>query len=260
MYARCRRLNSIVWLVLLVHLCAGCAGTKMLKEPIPVELSRPLASGSDEQLHVDLLWVIVRDGPGSWAKNVDWDEYLIRIKNVSDNRIDITGFTVVDSQGTLLMTFADRAGLVRASKAAVKRYKSEDIEIKAGMGAGELALGAAGAGVAAPALALSAYAGGGGAAAAAGAVGFLLLAPALAVGGVVRHVNNSNVAEELKARQSVLPATLSPTEDRVFDLFFPLAPSPLRIEFQYKTTEARGLLRLNTESALKGLHLSPERP
>ena len=28
-------------------------------------------------------WIIVRDGPGTWAKNVDWDEYLIRVHTKS---------------------------------------------------------------------------------------------------------------------------------------------------------------------------------
>lgn len=127
MLAQLVRLKHILLLVFESQFCAGCSGTKMLKEPLPMELTRVLASTGNQNLTVNLEWVFVRDGPGSWARNVDWDEYLIRIKNVSSDRIDITGVAVVDSQETSLVTSADRAELVRACKATVKRYKSANI-------------------------------------------------------------------------------------------------------------------------------------
>ena len=70
-----------------LSLClVGCGGSKVLKEPNPFAVTQSLATASDQRLYATLDWVIVRDGPGTWAKNVDWDEYLIRIQNLSDTR------------------------------------------------------------------------------------------------------------------------------------------------------------------------------
>ena len=49
----------------------GCGGTKVLKEPQPMQTTQPLAEVSDQQVTATLDWVIVRDGPGTWAKNAD---------------------------------------------------------------------------------------------------------------------------------------------------------------------------------------------
>jgi hypothetical protein len=51
---------------------SGCGGTKVLKEAQPIQTTRPLATASDQQVTAILDWVIVRDGPGTWAKNADW--------------------------------------------------------------------------------------------------------------------------------------------------------------------------------------------
>ncbi len=58
------------FLLLLLGL-SGCGGTKVLKEPEPLVVTRPLATASDQHLSATLDWVIFRDGPGTWAKNVD---------------------------------------------------------------------------------------------------------------------------------------------------------------------------------------------
>ena len=66
---------------------SGCGGTKVLKEAQPIQTTQPLATVSDQQVTAILDWVIVRDGPGTWAKNADWDEYLLRIRNLSEQSI-----------------------------------------------------------------------------------------------------------------------------------------------------------------------------
>jgi hypothetical protein len=59
---------ALVWLLVL----SGCGGTKVLKEAQPIQTTQPLATASDQQVTAILDWVIVRDGPGTWAKNADW--------------------------------------------------------------------------------------------------------------------------------------------------------------------------------------------
>ena len=93
--------SSVVMLLLAL---SGCGGTKVLKEPEPLVVTQSLATASDQRLAATLDWVIVRNGPGTWAKNVDWDEYLIRVQNLSDDSIRVTNITVLDSLGVRLQT------------------------------------------------------------------------------------------------------------------------------------------------------------
>ena len=176
--------------MLLVGL-TGCGGTKVLKNPEPMELVNPLVIAADERLVVTLDWVIVRGGPGTWAKNADWDEYLLRVRNNQPEPVSITSIAVYDSTQTRQSTIANRPALVKESKKTQKRYQGQGVKVKAGMGSGAI-VAAAGAsayvGMSVGAAAI--YAPGAAVAAAAGA---LILAPALAVGGVVRGVNNSKV-------------------------------------------------------------------
>ena len=104
---------------------AGCGGTKVLKEPQPIQTTQALATISDERVTATLDWVIVRDGPGTWAKNADWDEYLLRFNNQSDEPVIITQLIVVDSLDARTEAQFGRKQLVKGSKKTARRYKSQ---------------------------------------------------------------------------------------------------------------------------------------
>ena len=87
------------FLLLLLGL-SGCGGTKVLKEPEPLVVTGSLATAPDQHLSATLDWVIFRDGPGTWAKNVDWDEYMIGVENLGGDSLQLTNITVLDSLGT----------------------------------------------------------------------------------------------------------------------------------------------------------------
>ena len=240
-------------LILLVGL-SGCGGTKVLKEPEPLVITQPLATASDQSLSAALDWVIFRDGPGTWAKNVDWDEYLIRVQNSGDDSLQITNIIVVDSLETRIEPRNNRSQLVKGTKETKRRYKGEGLKVKAGLsgtvlvGTGVVvAAGTTGVGAAA-------MAGGG---AAAGAAGVVLLVPVLAVGGVIRGVNNSKVNNQIEARQTLLPVVLQEDEEKGLHIFFPLSPSPGYIEFSYHDSGGDHTLIVDTLTALEGLHLVP---
>ena len=108
-------------------LLGGCGGTKVLKEPRPMQAMQPLAASADQRLKVTLDWVIVRQGPGTWAKNADWDEYLLRVSNLSDQPIQITRLMVVDSLNTPIDSQASRKKLVKGSKKTARRYKDSGL-------------------------------------------------------------------------------------------------------------------------------------
>ena len=254
-------LRSAIAFLISACLLAGCGGTKVLKESQPIQTTKPLAAASDQQVSATLDWVIVRDGPGTWAKNADWDEYLLRVNNQSEQSIQVTRLLVVDSLDTRIESQPGRKQLVKSSKKTAKRYKKSRVKVKAGMGVGGLlasgaAVTVAGVGIGmatmGPVFAASA---GAGAAVAAG----LLLGPALAVGGVVRGVNNSKVNTQIEQRQTVLPLEIPASEELGLDVFFPLAPSPKRVELVYTDATGEHSLVIDTSTALDGLHIdAPE--
>ena len=243
-------LSSI--LLLLLGLSA-CGGTKMLKDPEALVVPQALAAASDQNLSATLDWVIFRDGPGTWARNVDWDEYLIRVYNSGDDSIQLTNIIVIDSLGTSAEVGISRKKLVKASKKTKKRYKGQGLEVKAGVRAGTLL--AAGAITIAAAGSVAGAAIYGSSALAAGALTGILLAPALAVGGIVRGVNNSKVNKQIESRQTLLPITLQQEEERNLDIFFPLSPSPRQVQLTYTDSQGEHTLIIDTHVALEGLHL-----
>jgi len=256
---------KIALLVSLLTALPGCGGTKILKEPQPLELTNELASTANEQISVTLDWVIVRDGPGTWAKNADWDEYLLTVVNQSESEIQILGVAVVDSLETRLASNSRRKLLVKESKKTAKRYKGSNLKVKAGFGAGTMfatgagiaVVGTAAAYGAATAALASGTATAGGAAIATS--GVVLLAPVLIVGGIVRGANNSRVSKEIEARYTELPLAVLSDNTGSLDLFFPLAPSPRQIEITYVGRYGEQTLIIDTSEALHGLHLVPEK-
>jgi hypothetical protein len=240
----------------LLTLLLGCAGTRVRDEPLGYQTTQAIASASDVTLAVHLEWIIVRDGPGSWAKGADWDEYILRVHNEHAAPVTITGVSVVDLSGAVLITFADREKLVRASEASARRHRALGIETKAGSSPGVL-LGAAGMTLAAaPVIALSAISTGSTVLVA--GTGLAILAPvALAGGAAHKYFANRKVEKKLLERQTPLPLELSPTEERRLDLFFPIAPSPQRVIVEYEEGSTRHTLEINTGQVLEGLHIPP---
>jgi hypothetical protein len=233
----------------------GCGGAKVLKESEAYVATQELVTASDQHLIADLDWVIYRDGPGTWAKNVDWDEYLITVRGRGGDSLQITNITVLDSLGSRVEPRQNRSQLVKGTKEAKRRYKGEGLKVKAGMGTGTLL--AAGAASVAGSAAVVASAGVFSSTAATAATGGLILVPAFAVGGVLRGVNNSKVNKQISVRQTQLPYVLPVEEDRTLHIFFPLTPSPRQIEITYVDSQGDHILIVDTQTALEGLHLAP---
>ncbi len=240
-------------LSLLIALSA-CGGSKVLKEPEPFSIEQPLSITTDQHLRVALEWVIVRDGPGAWVKNANWDEYLMSIQNRSEQPITITQLVVVDSLDARIEPRSVRSELVKLSKASSRRYKEAGIDVRAGAGrktmrtAGLVATGAVAGAVAV-----------GGSWAAAGAVvgGGLVLAPVLAIGGVMRGVNNSKISKEIELRHTEFPLELPANGEVRLDVFFPIAPSPQSLELNYEDATSEYSLVIETGGSLDGLHIVP---
>ena len=242
---------------------AACGGTKLVRKPMPVPEDLPaIAIAHDAQLAAELRFVIVRNGPAAWAKNADWDEYLLALGNVGKVPLRIDSVTVTDSRGSINGTHSDRGELVAASKQATRRYRDAGLKVEAGRGGAGLAVAGIGAGVlaygAATAAATSAALGAGGAAgggAAAAAGGFVLAAPVLLGVGIMRMVNNGKVDSRIEDRATNLPLTIAPGAEAALDLFYPLSPSPQLVVVQYHDGQAAQRLELDISKRLAGLHL-----
>jgi len=233
----------------------ACGGARLVRNAEPPQAAQALVVASDARLAATLDFVIVRNGPGAWAKNAYWDEYLLRVKPVGEAAVTITDVVVVDSLGTGQHPAANRKALVRGSKDVARRYRHTGLKVRAGMGGMAIVATGVGAGLTAGGVAA---AGGGLMAPVAGAAAFMAVVPGFAVAGIVRGINNRRVDGEIRKRQSRLPLQAVAGDETALDLFFPLAPSPQRIEIHYRDAAgAAHRLDIDTRPVLAGLHLAP---
>jgi|GEM_PF-707994 len=255
-----------VLLFCLAVLLSSCGGSKLINDPEPIELTKPLEQTSDRRVTVMLQGVIIRDGPGSWVEYANWDEYLLSVDNRTGEDIQITSAQITDSMGFQHSSNSSRRQLVKASKGIIKRYKAIDIEVKAGYG-GSAALIAAGVGagyLASAAFNVAVEAALLGGATAAGttvvaASAAFVVVPILIVGGIMQGVNSHKVTAEIVSRHTALPVSVAANTSLQLDLFFPLAPSPLSIDIAYSGSFGKRLISLDTNEVLYGLHVvSPQ--
>jgi len=220
-----------------------------------------MVQADDQQIRASLNWVILRNGVGSWAKNADWDEYLISIRNQTDTALQIKDIHVIDSLGRQLASNSDRKQLVIGSRETIELYRHNDIEIRADQASGAMITAGVAAGyIASEALALGIEAALLGGTAATGATVVaasmaLILVPVLIVGGIVQGINNNKVADEIIFRHTPMPAELAANETLQLDLFFPLAPSPRQIDIAYIGPQGEKVISIDTTEVLQGLHI-----
>ena len=245
-----------IWTLFCANLLlTGCGGAKVLKEPKPLpEALAPVAAANDAMLSTQLDWVIVRDGPGTWSRDADWDEYLLRVENLSAETITITAMQVEDSSGHDLGPLGGRKALVKASRATARRYRDEGVTVKAGMGSGTMI--ATGAAAGAVGASLGAAAVFGSTAAAATGLAAVAAAPVLIVGGVAKLGNAAAVDKEIVRRHSEFPVVLAAGEKQSMHVFFPITPAPRQLVLTYQVDGRETALVIDTAAQLSGLHLA----
>lgn len=245
-----------VAVVLAMSALSACAYSKKLEKPIPLEQEGNIASAADERVAASIDAVIVRDGPGSWSRNADWDEYLMHVRATSGWSVEVTGVVVIDSLGKTHKPSPYRTQLARESKKTADRYDDEDLKVTAGSGgalfAGGMAVGGTSAAVGLATLGSS------GAAAGAATAGALVVAPALLVAGVVVGIQGRQVELEINRRATEFPVTVAAGAEEALDVFIPLAPAPQRVEIKYIDPAGEHVLTIDTVTALAGLHLLPK--
>src|SRR5450432_1744931 len=79
-------------LLVLIGLLSGCASSRIFKNPPPpTETSVGWAASAPEGLTVEVHQLIFRNSGGSWLRDANWDEYVLTIKNDSQDAIEIQG-------------------------------------------------------------------------------------------------------------------------------------------------------------------------
>jgi hypothetical protein len=246
-------------LAILLLALAGCGGSKVLEEPRTLTLEAPLATGADERLELHLDWVVVRDGPGSWVRHAEWDQYLLRIGNLSSNRVRITRAVLHDAQDVPVEPSAAPPTLIRTSRETSRRYRDAGLRVRAGAGGkGMLAAGYV-AGTAGYGLSMAVLYGSAAPAASGLAIGAIGAGAVLMVGGVVQSYREDRIAREMIKRHTPLPYDIDPGIQQVVNWFFPLTPSPRRLEVHYVDRAGQHKLVLDTRDPLDGLHLGATR-
>jgi hypothetical protein len=242
--------------VLVGTLLSACAYNKKLEKPIPLAPTGVIATAVDERMSVTIDAIIVRDGPGSWSKNADWDEYLLHVRASSDQPVEITRIVVVDSLGKQRKPSATRGDLQSGSKETARRYKDANLEVTAGYGGAGLVVAGQVVGGASAAVGLATL-GASGAAAGAALAGAVLVAPVLMTAGVVVGVQEIRVQNEIKHRSTEFPVKVAADQELPLDVFFPVAPAPQRVEVTYRDGSGEHVLVIDTRVVLTGLHLLP---
>ncbi len=242
--------------VLVLTLLSACTYHKKLEKPIPLPPAGAIATAVDERLSVTLDSIIVRDGPGSWSKNADWDEYLLHILVSSDQPVEITRIVVVDSLGKHRKPSAIRGDLQSGSKETARRYKDANLDVTAGYGGAGLVVAGYAVGGASAAVGLATL-GTSGAAAGAAVAGAVVVAPVLMTAGIVVAVQEMRVQSEIRHRSTEFPVTAAVDQQLLLDVFFPIAPAPQRVEVTYRDASGEHVLVVDTKAALAGLHLLP---
>lgn len=250
------------WLV--CGFLSACASSRLLKEPLPVktpDLGWALTVPGELTLEADQ--VIVANGAGSWVRDASWDEYVLTLKNDSQQPVEIESFDLYSAKlPAPVHNSTSREQLEAQTSSTLRALK--DVGIIGGTSL--LSAGAA-----------AALAGGGGAAAStgfgvggivsAGTVAAIVVLPVALIGGTSYVVSRHHRAKEDKVliehnlvdRGFSVLAQIAPGMQLRKSAFFAITPAPTRLIVHYTMKGESRELPLDLPD-LAGLHLKAPRP
>lgn len=239
-------------------LLTACGGPRLnRKHQPPVEVN-PILVADFDAFNIQINQLLIRNGQYTWAKDANWDEYILQIATLSNTPIVFENILLIDAFGDQVTSLNERRELNKATRNSKRKYKNHGYKIKFGAGSTHMTTaslsGALGAGLAAGTVTTT---GSIGTLTGAG-VGVAVAVPALVITGVVKIVNNSKVNNFINKRYTALPITLH-SEVKIVDLFYPATPVPqtLRIDYQMKGNFYQAEVDLTV--LLADLHLKPNK-
>jgi hypothetical protein len=258
---RRRRLPALVGsLVSLTVLLDGCASSRLIKNPPPpTETDVGWAASGPDGITLDVHQLIFRDSGGSWVKKANWDEYVLTVKNDSQDPMEIQSiYLYSDKLPAPVESSTSREQLDERSHAALRAFK--DVGIVAGVGIvapSAMIVGAIGTGGGI----LSASSG----AMAVAAVGIVAI-PVGLIGGTVYIVNRHRrdkkdkllIEQQLNERGYAVPLQIQAQTQVTKSAFFPITPAPNRLVLNYSSHGEVREISLELPE-LAGLHLKAPR-
>src|SRR3984893_11032310 len=199
-------------------------------------------------LDANLTSVITDGSPGSWKREAFWDEYLVALRNTSDQPLQLVGATLVDFAGTPRSAGDDPWALERESKTLERKYRDSGMAFARIAAPHVLVAGAE------PVVIANAGIGTAGAAAAATATAVALPVYGVAIWSINRH-RKSAITAEFNRRRLPLPLSLAPGETRTGSLFFPMVPNPRSLDLNWSNESGTGDSVLSLDF-LRGLHVT----
>jgi len=243
-------------LLLLSGLLDGCASSRLLKNPQPpTESDVGWAVSSPEGPTLEVHQLIFRNTGGSWLKNANWDEYVLTIKNDSQDPMEIQSiYLYSDKLPAPEESSTSREQLDARSNSNLRALK--DVGIIAGLGIvapSALIVGAVGTsgGI------LSASAG----ATALATVGIVAI-PVGLIGGTAYVINRHRrdtedkvlIDRRLKERGYAVPVQILAQTQVTKSAFFPITPAPTHLVLNYSIRGEVRAISLELPD-LSGLHL-----
>lgn len=235
----------------------GCGGPRINNKPQQLENQGPLKSLVDQHIELVLNNLLVRNTPGSWAKDANWDEYIFSLKTTeSVDAVILQSAYIEDIMGDEHFSQNTRKTLNQSTKALKKKYKKAGYKVKIGAGSTHAsAVGislALGSGVTAGAVTATGSIG----TLTSVGVGVAVAVPALVISGVTKLVYNTRVNNRIQERQTLLPMTIT-NDEQVVDLMFPAVPLPQKLVVSYLYDEVPHRLEIDLTEVTTGLHIKP---
>lgn len=235
-----------------IFLLVSCGGPRINRKAEPLVNHGPMLTVEDTHLNFSLDRLMFRNSHGSWAKDANWDEYLMTLQTSND--IIIESVMIEDIMGEWHEPQTTRKALNKSTKQVKKKYKKAGYKIKLGSGSTH-----------ATAVGLSMAVGSGvtaGAVTATGAVGNLtsvgvgaaVAVPALVIAGVTKVVYNTRVNNRIQQRQTLLPLTVS-DETTALDILFPAIPLPQKLKVNYQFEGISHQISLDLNLVTSDLHI-----
>jgi hypothetical protein len=234
--------------VLCVLLCACTPQIRMLKEPIADQVAdyRWVATAPDG-VSVMVHTVLVRNSPGSWERDADWDEYILAVKNSSPSAVQVKNVQLYSAY----LPFAQQSSLSRQqleNKSHETLTNVRDVTLVAGSGAVVVGttVAVASAGVIAGVAAIPV-----------GFIGLDLVGSQVQRASLRRNreqQDRSLIELTILERGIHLPLVIPADTEATRSAFFPLTPAPSRLVIAYRINDDHRVLVLELP-ALAQLHI-----
>ena len=246
--------------ILIGGLVGGCASSRLVKNPQPsTQTGVGWAASAPDGISVEVRQLIFRNSGGSWIRDANWDEYVLTIRNDSQDAYEIQSIDLVsDKLPAPVGSTSSRMQLEARSNHNLETLKDAGIIAGVGIvGPSALIVGAIGTSGGL----LSAGSG----ASALAAIGFVAI-PIGLIGGtayvVSRHRRDAAdrilVDRRLGERGYDIPLQIAAQAEVTKSAFFPITPAPTHLVLSYSFGGIDRSLSLSLPG-LTGLHLKAPR-